>query len=156
MPLDFEIPSTRIRFTTELVHDMRDRNMLTQVYSTSVKDADYNLMQKQWTEWSSFNTLGPNTLRPSQLASETDLWLPTKEWIWRAGGGGDVPSTTLDDLVFTYNIYDEHGQIKANSRMLPAPLQLTHGIVNLILHCLRLSQLSLVGTTLTSSATYEV
>ncbi|MEM9665209.1 MAG: DUF6443 domain-containing protein [Bacteroidota bacterium] len=97
--------TTAYEYAHEYVPGMASRNMLTQPFSTTIKDGALNALTKSWTCWGSGLTSG---------------WVPTAQWEWASGN--TIPSTdspcfnaTLRDdesrLLTQFNSYDTRGRV---------------------------------------------
>ena len=73
---------------------MKTGNMLAQRQWSKISEGT-TLLRKNWTEWKSWSD---------------GYWRPEEEWVWKGGGeGGDSPSVTVADKVFTFVSYDAYG-----------------------------------------------
>jgi RHS repeat-associated protein len=91
---------TESRYANERYAAMKNKNMLTQVYSTTVKKGEANVESKNWTLFTSFG----------------DNWRPDATWAWV--GDGSTDDTTANDapdseavVVTDFVAYDEFGRV---------------------------------------------
>jgi YD repeat-containing protein len=76
---------------------MRDRNMLSQLRSLTVKDGANTYLSKQWVTWS------------SSIPGAIGTWLPREQWIWTGSGtppGNPSVSTAIKTMeIIMYDVY---------------------------------------------------
>jgi YD repeat-containing protein len=92
---------TEVEYAMDKIGAMKDNNMLTPVYSTTVKEDNSNVEAKQWTEW----------------RGENGTFVKDKEWLWIGNGSLDDKSAPNDpggsetQLNLVYNKYNSSGRI---------------------------------------------